>query len=153
MKLLQLLLAGVLTLCTSLVLAQGMIDLNTASAEELSKGIKGIGAKKAAAIVKYREVHGPFQSVDELSKVPGIKAKTVEQIKPVVTVGGTAAPSALPQIKGPANPALPSATPATVNSPANPAIPTAPRPLKGPSNATLLQEPPPLKSPANPQPQ
>ena len=153
MKLLHLLFAGFLALCSTLAMAQGLIDINTASAEAMSKSLKGIGAKKAAAIVQYREAHGPFQSVDDLSKVPGIKSKTVEKIKPLVTVDGTSAASTVPQMKGPSNPTLPSDAPATLNTPANAGMPAAPRELKGPSNPTLLKEPPQLKGPANPQPQ
>ncbi|MEX1669670.1 ComEA family DNA-binding protein [Zhongshania guokunii] len=47
------------------------LDVNTASAEELQT-LKGIGEKRAAAIIQYRSEHGPFKSTDDLLKVPGI---------------------------------------------------------------------------------
>ncbi|WP_210397665.1 ComEA family DNA-binding protein [Motiliproteus sediminis] len=48
------------------------VDVNTASAVELAERLQGIGASKAAAIVAYREQHGPFASVEELVAVKGI---------------------------------------------------------------------------------
>ena len=90
MKLLHALFVVALTLFSTMAFAEA-IDINTATAEQLEKGVKGIGPKKAADIVKYREANGPFQSVDDLSKVSGIKGKTLEKIKPLVTVGGARA--------------------------------------------------------------
>lgn len=46
------------------------INLNTADANALSKSMKGIGAKRAEAIVKYRETNGAYKSVEDLSMVP-----------------------------------------------------------------------------------
>ncbi|MDP1603907.1 MAG: helix-hairpin-helix domain-containing protein [Legionella sp.] len=48
------------------------INLNTADAKMLSKSMKGIGIKRAQAIVKYRETHGAFKSINDLSQVPGL---------------------------------------------------------------------------------
>ena len=48
------------------------IDLNKADAKILSKSVKGFGQKRAEAIVKYREEHGNFKSVDELAHVRGL---------------------------------------------------------------------------------
>lgn len=59
------------------VAMQGKLNINTASASELA-GLKRIGAKKAAAIVAYRNANGAFKSVDDLSKVKGISQKIVE---------------------------------------------------------------------------
>ncbi len=132
MKLLHLVLAVALAVFSAVSFAQA-IDINTATAEQLDKGVKGIGPKKAADIVKYREAHGPFQSVDDLAKVPGIKGKTLEKIKPMVTVGGAApATSATPAVPVvptapavPAKPAIPAA-PAIPAKPVAPTVPTAP---------------------------
>lgn len=46
------------------------INLNTADASVLSKSMKGIGVKRAEAIIKYRETHDGFKSVEDLSMVP-----------------------------------------------------------------------------------
>ena len=52
--------------------AMAKVNVNTASAEELSAGLNGIGAKKAEAIVAYRTENGPFKTADELADVKGI---------------------------------------------------------------------------------
>jgi competence protein ComEA len=62
----------------------GSIDLNEASSEELQK-VRGIGPVLAAAIIEARKKQ-PFRSVDDLLRVPGIKAKTLEKLRPFVTV-------------------------------------------------------------------
>ena len=54
------------------------VNINTATAQQISTSLLGIGIKKAEAIVTYREAHGPFRSADELGKVFGIGEKTVE---------------------------------------------------------------------------
>ena len=55
------------------------IDINTADAWFLNYTLHGVGPKKAAAIIEYREKHGPFKSIYELSKVHGIGPKTIEK--------------------------------------------------------------------------
>lgn len=86
--------AMVLLLCSTLSWADP-ININTADAKTLET-IKGIGAKKAAAIVAYRDKHGNFTSVDELTKVKGISAAMVKKNHEMLTVGDavTEAPKA-----------------------------------------------------------
>ncbi|HCP31875.1 TPA: hypothetical protein DIT45_01270 [Candidatus Acetothermia bacterium] len=62
-----------------------MVNLNTASAEELTS-LRGIGEVLAARIVAYREEHGPFQTLDDLMQVSGIGSKVVEEIRDLVTL-------------------------------------------------------------------
>lgn len=62
------------------------VNINTADAKGL-EGLPGIGPAKAEAIIKYREEHGAFQSVDDLVKVKGVGDKIMEQIKELVEVG------------------------------------------------------------------
>jgi len=79
------------------VVAQAQtIDINTATATELET-LKGIGPAKAKAIVEYRTAHGAFQSVDDLTKVPGVGPKILNDIKDKVSVGGTAGTTGLPK--------------------------------------------------------
>ena len=66
-------------------LQEGQIDINTASAEQLT-GLKGIGAKKAEAIVHYREENGAFTSPEGLLEVKGIGAATLEKNKAIIFV-------------------------------------------------------------------
>ena len=52
------------------------LDINTASAEEL-QNLKGIGEKRAEAIIAYRESNGPFKTSEDLLKVPGIGSSII----------------------------------------------------------------------------
>lgn len=64
--------------CAPLVAFAGPVDINTADAETISAELKGVGLKKAQAIVEYRKKHGPFVRPDDLSLVKGIGERTVE---------------------------------------------------------------------------
>ncbi len=57
----------------------GVVSINTASAEDLARAINGVGLKKAQAIVSYREEYGPFKELDQLQEVPGIGIALVER--------------------------------------------------------------------------
>ena len=63
------------------------VNINTATKEELTS-LKGIGEKRAQEIINYRTKNGPFKSVDELEKVPGIGPGLMKQIRPNVTTSG-----------------------------------------------------------------
>lgn len=62
-------------------------NINTATAEQLAQ-LPGIGSKLAQAIVAYRIEHGKFQSIGELTRVPGIGPGKLEAIADMITVGG-----------------------------------------------------------------
>ena len=68
-----------LALTFSAFIYAGPVNINTADAQALSKNIKGIGLKKAAAIVAYREKNGEFKKVEDLTKVKGIGNKLLEK--------------------------------------------------------------------------
>lgn len=72
--------------------AFAQVNINTATKEQLD-GLKGIGPVKAQAIIDYRTKNGPFKSVDDLEKVPGIGPATLKDIRKDVAVTGGAAPA------------------------------------------------------------
>ncbi len=65
----------------------GLINLNTATEEELAENLNGIGPAIAKRIVDYRETHGGFASIEEIMNVKGIGEKIFERIKGDITVG------------------------------------------------------------------
>lgn len=56
------------------------IDLNKATIHEISL-MPGIGDVLARRILLDRQTHGPFASVDDLARVPGIGPKTLAEIE------------------------------------------------------------------------
>ena len=64
------------TLLLSITFLLASVDINTATAKDFTT-LKGIGTKKAEAIVKYRESIKCFNSIDELIKVKGIGKATL----------------------------------------------------------------------------
>ena len=64
--------------------AQTPVNLNTATVAQLET-VPYIGAKKAQAIVDYRNAHGQFSSVDALDSVKGFGKKTIAKIRPYLT--------------------------------------------------------------------
>ena len=61
------------------------IDLNTADSAALET-IPGIGKSLSQRILKFREKNGPFQSVDDLLKVQGVGEKSIQKLRPYLTV-------------------------------------------------------------------
>lgn len=65
--------------------ADGRMDLNTATAQELMT-LNGIGEAKAANIIAYREANGGFSSVDEIMNVSGIGEGVYARIQDKIKV-------------------------------------------------------------------
>jgi len=63
------------------------VNINEASPEQLAEKLKGVGMRKAMAIVKYREQHGPFGDVEDLVKVRGIGKSIVRRNKDRIVLG------------------------------------------------------------------
>ena len=58
-----------------------MINVNQASVEELDKGLLGVGPRIAMEIVKHRDLHGPYQSLDDLDKVKYVGSRMLKRNK------------------------------------------------------------------------
>lgn len=65
--------------------AEGLVNINTASVEELC-ALPGIGASRAADIVRYREQNGAFQTKEDIMKVSGIKQNAYDKLCDKITV-------------------------------------------------------------------
>jgi len=75
----------VMFMAGSLVWA-GQVNINTADAATLSRELKGVGMKRAQAIVDYRTKHGPFKSADELALVKGIGPAALAKNRELIRV-------------------------------------------------------------------
>lgn len=78
--------------------AYAAVDLNTASSTEL-QSVKGIGPKKAEAIIEFRKKNGQFKSVDDLDKVPGFGKATVDKVRKDISVGNAKASAPASAVK------------------------------------------------------
>ena len=61
------------------------ININTADKEALMS-IKGIGEKRAEAIIAYRDQNGPFKSLDDLAEVKGVGKLFIDLNRDQLTV-------------------------------------------------------------------
>ena len=70
-------------LCFGFSMVVLAVNVNTASAEDIAKELKGVGpataTATASAIVVYREEHGAFKSLKDLTNVKRIGAATVDK--------------------------------------------------------------------------
>ncbi len=62
------------------------VNINTADAQILSERLSGIGQSRAEAIIRYREMYGPFESVDELIDVSGVGEGTLARNRAAITL-------------------------------------------------------------------
>ena len=63
----------------------GKVNINNADSEVLTR-LDGIGEKTADKIIKFREEHGDFESIEELVLVPGIGEKKLDAIREHICV-------------------------------------------------------------------
>lgn len=64
----------------------GLVNINTASAQEMAEKLDGIGPSLAQRIVDYRNNNGMFKNIEEIKNVSGIGDKRFEAIKDKITV-------------------------------------------------------------------
>ena len=62
------------------------VNINSADAETIADGLKGVGLSRAKEIIRYRESFGPFASVDELAEVKGVGLSTIDKNRAVITL-------------------------------------------------------------------
>ena len=67
--------------------SHGVVNINKASAEQLQL-LPRIGPALAGRILEFREKNGEFQAVDELQAVRGIGARSLESLRPYLSVSG-----------------------------------------------------------------
>ena len=79
------LIAALLT--PAILFAAGAVNINTADKTTLMTEIKGIGEKRAEAIISYRDQHGPFKSVDDLANVKGVGESIIDKNRELLTTG------------------------------------------------------------------
>lgn len=65
--------------------ADFVIDLNSATEAELNL-LPGVGTKLAQEILRYRDEHGGFRSVEDLTKIKGIKGARTASLRRYLTV-------------------------------------------------------------------
>jgi competence protein ComEA len=71
--------AALAALIVSSISMAAPVNINSASAEEISQALNGIGHTKAQAIVEYRETNGLFNQADEIVYVQGIGDSTYQK--------------------------------------------------------------------------
>lgn len=71
----------------SVGLAFATVNVNTAQQSELQR-IKGLDKHKAKAIIEHRAEHGPFDSLDDLEKLPGFTAAVLAKVAPEIAFSG-----------------------------------------------------------------
>lgn len=67
------------------ILEGEQININTAPIEDLVR-LPGIGEVRAGHIVDFRELHGPFQTKEDIMQVSGIGPKTYEKLAEYIKV-------------------------------------------------------------------
>jgi competence protein ComEA len=67
-------------------LQHDLININQVDAQQLSRALKGVGIKKAEAIIAWRAEHGDFTHKEQLLEVNGIGASILAKIESQITL-------------------------------------------------------------------
>ena len=70
---------------STLLFAGEAIDINSADKQVLMTA-KGIGEKRATAIIAFRDENGPFNSIDQLADIKGISQNIVDDNRKLLVV-------------------------------------------------------------------
>lgn len=71
---------------TAIAIDSGKVNINVADAKLLASTLKGVGLKKAEAIVDYRKTYGDFHNIQELVEVSGIGKSILEKNAGMISV-------------------------------------------------------------------
>ena len=82
-----LVLALPLALATASAALSGVVNVNTASAEELAM-LPGVGPVRARAIIELRQQRGGFKRVEDLLEVKGIGDASLAKLRPYIALEG-----------------------------------------------------------------
>jgi competence protein ComEA len=121
---------------------EGVINLNTASPEEL-RLIPGVGPARVRNVLAYRKSH-PFRTIEELARIKGIGRKTVRRWRQHLAVSGpsTAQKVVRPETPFVGPPTLPPPMPVHRPSPSLPLRVSRPVPRRGEPSHALFQHAP-----------
>ncbi|MHC8440707.1 MAG: ComEA family DNA-binding protein [Candidatus Eutrophobiaceae bacterium] len=76
-----------LAMSTGILAMEGQkVNINTADQESLVKMIRGVGERRAAAIILYRKEYGDFKSIEDLAKVKGVSTSIIEKNREVLII-------------------------------------------------------------------
>ncbi|MEZ4405204.1 MAG: helix-hairpin-helix domain-containing protein [Polyangiales bacterium] len=97
--------------------SEGVVNINTASADELTR-LPGVGPSRADAIVRLRERVRRFSHVEDLRRVRGIGRVTLQRMRPYLALQGDTTLAARPgrSPRAPRAASAPAAAPATATT-------------------------------------
>ena len=89
LRILAVLLLATLVSAATAASTAGVVNINTATADQLQL-LPRVGPALATRIIEFRETSGPFRSVDEIIAVKGIGDSSFKKLEPyIVTSGAT----------------------------------------------------------------
>ena len=74
------------TVTATVSIANGKVNINTADEKQL-QDLPKIGETLAKRIVAYRQEHGNFEEIEDITNVSGIGTATFEAIADYITIG------------------------------------------------------------------
>lgn len=79
------LLCTVLVFSVNVAFATDKVNINTATQAEL-ESLKGVGPTTASAIIEFRDTHGQFTNLEQLTQVKGVGEKKLNKLAEQLTV-------------------------------------------------------------------